>query len=194
MAEYNINTFAPSRDDRATGYASGCAGQFLWLLNGIELACKIIGEEVRRLGLSSAAGSAGTVNVQGEEQQGLDVFANKVLMDCLGSRGNVGLLASEENEEPMVMIEHPEQGEYIVIFDPLDGSSNLDVNVSVGTIFSIYRRTKDQASSWPTKCCNRAELKLRPAMRSTDRRPCWSTPRATAFLVLRSIQPSARSC
>ena len=96
---------------------------------------------MRRLGLSSTAGAVGTVNVQGEVQQGLDVFANKVLMDCLGSRGNVGLLASEENEEPMVMIEHPEKGEYIVVFDPLDGSSNLDVNVSVGTIFSIYRRS-----------------------------------------------------
>jgi fructose-1,6-bisphosphatase I len=140
MADYNINTFARHVVTEQQDMHPTARGSFSWLLNGIELACKIIGEEVRRLGLSSAAGSTGTVNVQGEEQQGLDVFANKVLMDCLGSRGNVGLLASEENEEPIVMIEHPEQGEYIVMFDPLDGSSNLDVNVSVGTIFSIYRR------------------------------------------------------
>jgi fructose-1,6-bisphosphatase I len=140
MADYNINTFARHVATEQQDMHPTARGSFSWLLNGIELACKIIGEEVRRLGLSSAAGSAGTVNVQGEEQQGLDIFANKVLMECLGSRGNVGLLASEENEEPMVMIEHPEQGEYIVMFDPLDGSSNLDVNVSVGTIFSIYRR------------------------------------------------------
>jgi fructose-1,6-bisphosphatase I len=142
MADYNINTFARHIVTEQQDMHPTARGSFSWLLNGIELACKIIGEEVRRLGLSSAAGSAGTVNVQGEEQQGLDVFANKVLMDCLGSRGNVGLLASEENEEPIVMIEHPEQGEYIVMFDPLDGSSNLDVNVSVGTIFSIYRRAE----------------------------------------------------
>jgi fructose-1,6-bisphosphatase I len=140
VADYNINTFARHVVTEQQDLHPTARGSFSWLLNGIELACKIIGEEVRRLGLSRAAGATGTINVQGEEQQGLDIFANKVLMDCLGSRGNVGLLASEENEEPIVMIEHPEQGEYIVMFDPLDGSSNLDVNVSVGTIFSVYRR------------------------------------------------------
>ncbi|MEM9659071.1 MAG: class 1 fructose-bisphosphatase [Planctomycetota bacterium] len=118
-------------------------GNFSWLLSGIVLACKIIGAEVRRLGLSEARGSASDTNVHGEQQQGLDVFANEVLMNCLGSRGNVGLLASEENEEPIVVIEHPQEGEYVVVFDPLDGSSNIDVNVSVGTIFSIYRRSSD---------------------------------------------------
>jgi fructose-1,6-bisphosphatase I len=146
MSQYNINTFARHIVEEQQDLHPSARGNFVWLLGGIELACKIIGEEVRRLGLSSAAGSAGTVNVQGEEQQGLDVFANKVLVDCLGSRGNVGLLASEENEEPIVVIEHPEQGEYVVVFDPLDGSSNLDVNVSVGTIFSIYRRDADRGT------------------------------------------------
>ncbi|MBX3426877.1 MAG: class 1 fructose-bisphosphatase [Pirellulales bacterium] len=115
-------------------------GNFSWLLAGIVLACKIIGEEVRRLGLSTARGAAGETNVHGERQQGIDVFANEVLMECLGARGNVGLLASEENEEPVVVLEAPEKGNYIVVFDPLDGSSNLDVNVSVGTIFSVYKR------------------------------------------------------
>jgi fructose-1,6-bisphosphatase I len=140
MPEYNINTFSRHIVAEQQDQHPGAQGNFSWLLSGLSLACKIIGEEVRRLGLSSAAGPAEGINVHGEQQQGLDVFANNVLMDCLGSRGNVGLLASEENEEPVVIVEHPEQGEYIVVFDPLDGSSNLDVNVSVGTIFSIFRR------------------------------------------------------
>jgi len=140
MPEYNINTFARHIVVEQQDRHPSAHGNFSWLLSGISLACKIIGEEVRRLGLSSAAGAAEGINVHGEQQQGLDVYANNVLMDCLGSRGNVGLLASEENEEPVVIVEHPEQGEYIVVFDPLDGSSNLDVNVSVGTIFSIFRR------------------------------------------------------
>lgn len=147
MPEYNINTFARHVVEQQQDLHPGARGNFSWLLNGIELACQIIGEEVRRLGLSSAAGMVGSVNVQGEQQAGLDVFANEVLMDCLGSRGNVGLLASEENEEPIVIIEQPEQGEYMVMFDPLDGSGNLDVNVSVGTIFSIYRRAESQGKS-----------------------------------------------
>jgi len=140
MPEYNINTFSRHIVAEQQDHHPGAHGNFSWLLSGISLACKIIGEEVRRLGLSSAAGASEGINVHGEQQQKLDVYSNNVLMDCLGSRGNVGLLASEENEEPVVIVEHPEQGEYIVVFDPLDGSSNLDVNVSVGTIFSIFRR------------------------------------------------------
>jgi fructose-1,6-bisphosphatase I len=73
-------------------------------------------------------------------QQKLDVFANHALLHALGNRGNVGILASEENEEPVVVLQNPEHGEYIVVFDPLDGSSNIDLNVSVGTIFAIFRR------------------------------------------------------
>ncbi|MEX0613683.1 MAG: class 1 fructose-bisphosphatase, partial [Pirellulales bacterium] len=72
----------------------------------------------------------------------LDVFANNALLHALANRGNVGVLASEENEEPVVVLADPNCGEYIVIFDPLDGSSNIDLNVGVGTIFSIFRRDK----------------------------------------------------
>src|SRR5204863_2476552 len=70
----------------------------------------------------------------------LDVFANNALLHCLGSRGNIGVLASEENETPVVVLENPKAGKYIVVFDPLDGSNNIDFNSSVGTIFSILRR------------------------------------------------------
>ena len=139
MNEYNIETFERHIVDQQHKKHPDAQGDFSWLLSGIVLACKIIGEEVRRLGLSDSRGTAGSDNVHGEEQQKLDVFANQVLMECLGSRGNVGLLASEEDEDPIVVLENPDQGEYIVVFDPLDGSSNIDVNVSVGTIFSVFR-------------------------------------------------------
>jgi fructose-1,6-bisphosphatase I len=116
------------------------SGEFSLLLSGITLACKMIAAEVRRLGLTGLPGGTGDVNVQGEEQQGLDVFANNALLHTLGHRGSVGVLASEENEDPIVALKDPKHGKYVVIFDPLDGSSNIDVNVSVGTIFSIFRR------------------------------------------------------
>lgn len=78
--------------------------------------------------------------MQGETVQKLDVLANQALLACLGNRGNVGVLASEENDEPAVVLSDPQYGKYVVIFDPLDGSSNIDVNTTVGTIFSILRR------------------------------------------------------
>ena len=116
------------------------SGEFSWLLSGITLACKIVAAAVRRAGLVDVLGTTGQTNVQGEVVQKLDHFANETLLNCLGNRGNVGVLASEENEEPVVVLKDPEHGKYIVIFDPLDGSGNIDVNVSVGTIFSILRR------------------------------------------------------
>lgn len=116
------------------------SGDFSWLLCGITLAAKVVAAQVRRAGLAGILGSAGETNVQGETQQKLDVFANRALLHALGNRGNVGVLASEENEEPVVVLENPDHGKYIVVFDPLDGSSNIDLNVSVGTIFSIFRR------------------------------------------------------
>lgn len=116
------------------------SGEFSWLLSGITLACKIVAAAVRRAGLVDVLGTTGETNVQGEAVQKLDHFANQTLLNCLGTRGNVGLLASEENEEPVVVLQDPEHGKYIVVFDPLDGSGNIDVNVSVGTIFSILRR------------------------------------------------------
>jgi fructose-1,6-bisphosphatase I len=77
-------------------------GQLNWLLAGIVLACKIIGQEVRRIGLSENRNATEQTNVFGEQQMGLDVFANQVLTDCLGTRGNVALIASEEHERPIV--------------------------------------------------------------------------------------------
>jgi fructose-1,6-bisphosphatase I len=118
----------------------GAHGTFSSLLSGMTLATKMIQARVRRAGLMDVLGSAGEVNVQGEVQQKLDVFANQALLDSLGMRDAVAMLISEENEQPVVIDRAPETGRYIVVFDPLDGSSNIDVNVSVGTIFSIFRR------------------------------------------------------
>jgi fructose-1,6-bisphosphatase I len=118
-------------------------GEFSWLLSGITLATKIIADRVRRAGLADILGATGSENVQGEEVQKLDVIANQALLHCLGARGNVAVMASEENEEPVVVSRDRKIGRYVVVFDPLDGSSNIDVNVSVGTIFSILRREED---------------------------------------------------
>jgi fructose-1,6-bisphosphatase I len=119
------------------------SGEFSWLLSGITLAAKMIESRVRRAGLSDILGAAGHSNVQGEVVQKLDVLANQALIHCLGNRGNVAVMASEENAEPVVVEPDREHGRYVVVFDPLDGSSNIDVNVSVGTIFSIFRRDPD---------------------------------------------------
>ena len=113
--------------------------EFSWLLSGITLATKIIAAYVQRAGLLQIMGETGHVNVQGEAVQKLDVFANDTLRRCLGYRGNIGILVSEEDEEPHV-IQEAESGQYIVLFDPLDGSSNINANVSIGTIFSILHR------------------------------------------------------
>lgn len=140
MPTYNIQTFSRHILARQLNLPGQLKCELNWLLSGIVLACKIIGQEVRRMGLSNIRDTVGNVNIHGEQQTGLDVFANNVLTECLGSRGNVALIASEEDEQPVVLMENPTEGSFIVVFDPLDGSSNIDVNVNVGTIFSIYRR------------------------------------------------------
>lgn len=117
-------------------------GTFSWLLSGITLATKMIQAKIRQAGLLDVLGSAGETNVQGETQQKLDVFANQALLHCLSLRDSVAILVSEENEEPVTFDRAPETGKYVIFFDPLDGSSNIDVNVSVGTIFSIFKRPK----------------------------------------------------
>ena len=122
-------------------------GTFSWLLSGITLATKMIQAKIRQAGLLDILGSAGETNVQGETQQKLDVYANQALLHCLGLRDSVAILVSEENEEPVMFDRAPETGKYVIFFDPLDGSSNIDVNVSVGTIFSIFRKPKSDGSS-----------------------------------------------
>ncbi len=130
----------------------GASGEFSWLLSGITLATKMIQARVRRAGLSDILGDHGVVNVQGEVQQKLDVYANEALLHCLSVRESIGILASEENEQPVTTNFQSPSAKYAVVFDPLDGSSNIDVNVSVGTTFSVLKRPAsvehDDVESW----------------------------------------------
>jgi fructose-1,6-bisphosphatase I len=119
------------------------SGEFSWLLSGITLATKIVAAQVRRAGLAGIIGVTRETNVQGEQVQKLDVIANQTLLQFLGNRGNVAIMASEENEDPIIVERDRKHGKHVVVFDPLDGSSNIDVNVSVGTIFSVLRREPD---------------------------------------------------
>ncbi|MHC5022782.1 MAG: class 1 fructose-bisphosphatase [Planctomycetota bacterium] len=120
----------------------GATGEFTWILSAISLAGKTIGNKVRRARIEDVLGVHGETNVHGEMQQKLDVIANEIIMRCLGDRANISVLASEEGEEPVVLRDRTEGGRYCVLFDPLDGSSNLDVSVGVGTIFSIVRNER----------------------------------------------------
>jgi fructose-1,6-bisphosphatase I len=123
------------------------AGTISWILSALSISAKIIADKVRRARLENVLGSVGTENVQGETQQKLDVLANQVLMGALGSREGVAIVASEENEQPVILREDDGRGvsRYCVLFDPLDGSSNLDVCGGVGTIFSILALDGSQA-------------------------------------------------
>jgi len=116
-------------------------GELSRLLRDIGIAAKIVNREVNKAGLMDILGSAGITNIQGEHQQKLDVYANEQFISALRSGGECCIVASEENEDFIrIDSEVSKSAKYIVAIDPLDGSSNIDVNVPVGTIFSIYRR------------------------------------------------------
>ena len=121
-------------------HISDATGTFSWLLSGITLAAKMVEAKIRLGGLADVLGAHGQMNIQGEEQQKLDVYANQALLHCLGMRNSVAALVSEEDDHPVTFNRDAETGKYIIVFDPLDGSSNIDVNVNVGTIFSVLRR------------------------------------------------------
>ena len=114
-------------------------GDFTSLLNDILTACKKISCAVNRGGLIGILGSADTENVQGETQKKLDIISNDIMVDALDWTGHLAGMASEEMEDPLPIPEMYPKGKYLILFDPLDGSSNIDVNLSVGTIFSILR-------------------------------------------------------
>ena len=118
-------------------------GELSNLLYDLCLAAKIISRQVRRAGLTDILGEQGTTNVQGELQQKLDVFANETVRHSVQHTGRVCVMASEEDAEPVPVPirEDRRGGKYVLLYDPLDGSTNIDVNVSIGTIFSIHKRT-----------------------------------------------------
>ncbi|MCA9990407.1 MAG: class 1 fructose-bisphosphatase [Ardenticatenaceae bacterium] len=114
-------------------------GEFTNLLYDIALAAKVIASKTNRAGLANILGRAGSTNIQGEVQQKLDVFADDVIFRLCDHTGRLCLMASEEHEEVIHIPPQFEKGSYVLVYDPLDGSANIDVNVSIGTIFGIYR-------------------------------------------------------
>ncbi len=124
-------------------------GAFTSLLNQIGLAAKLVTAKVRRAGLANVLGYTGDTNVQGEQVQKLDEVANETLLSALGRRGHCAAVASEELEEIRVLSMDP-RAKYVVVMDPLDGSSNIDVNISIGTIFGVLRKSDATVGAEPS--------------------------------------------
>lgn len=124
----------------------GATGDLTQLLNSLQSAIKAVSSAVRRAGIANLYGIAGQVNVQGEEVKKLDVLANELFINLLRSSFTTCLLVSEE-DETVIEVETERQGKYIVCFDPLDGSSNIDCLVSIGSIFSIFKKQGDDIPS-----------------------------------------------
>jgi fructose-1,6-bisphosphatase I len=139
MSAHQIMTIERFIAERQAAYP-GATGELSNLLYDIALAAKLIAREVGHAGLTDILGTAGSINVQGEQQKRLDLFANETLQSILLSAGRVGALISEEDEDMVQATTDEALGKYLVVMDPLDGSSNTDVNVGIATIFGIYRR------------------------------------------------------
>lgn len=150
MSKFNVTTLGQFIIERQNELPVA-KGEFSRLLRDIGIAAKTISREVNRAGLAEILGEAGSENVQGEDQKKLDVIANDLVIDCLTRGGEVCAIASEENDD-LIYIDSPvsKNAKYVVAMDPLDGSSNIDVNVSIGTIFSIFQRVTPVGSQ-PTK-------------------------------------------
>jgi fructose-1,6-bisphosphatase I len=116
-------------------------GELTYLLYDIALAAKIIAHKTNRAGLTDILGRAGAVNIQGEEQEKLDVYADELIVRICDHSGRLCVMASEERPDVIPIPDQYEKGTYVLVYDPLDGSSNIDVNVSIGTIFGIFRTT-----------------------------------------------------
>lgn len=121
---------------------SDATGSLSRVLDDIAIAGKLIASRARRAGLTEALGMSGAINPQGEEQKLMDVYADEVMTSLLSAYGRVCVIVSEEQPEPLIV---DDSAPYVVVHDPLDGSSNIDSNVSVGTIFGIYRRLDPSA-------------------------------------------------
>lgn len=134
-------------------------GDFTNLLYDIAMAAKMIANKTTRAGLADILGSAGSTNVQGESQQRLDIYADKTIFRLVDHTGRVCVMASEEHEDILEIPPEFPKGRYVLVYDPLDGSSNIDVNVSIGTIFGVYRCV-DWARRGRVEDCLQAGSKL----------------------------------
>jgi len=121
-------------------------GAFTTLMNELIVAAKVISREVNRAGIADILGSTGKINVQDEQVQKLDVFSNQIIIERLQHIGQLCCMGSEENADLIDIPPQYPKGNYIILFDPLDGSSNIDVNVSIGTIFGIYKKISEETN------------------------------------------------
>ena len=128
-------------------------GDLTGLFSQISLAAKIISSQVSKAGLANVLGLTGETNVQGEEVKKLDIFANEVLVRCVQQGGTVCVMGSEEVAEPIAVPMKYPKGKYVLQFDPLDGSGNIDINASIGTIFSIHRRVTEGSGAGTLRDC-----------------------------------------
>ena len=118
---------------------------FLSIIKNLVSSSQAISREISRAGLNDIIGFAGNTNVHGEEVKKLDLFANDVITESMNNSGNLCIMGSEENEEPILIPENNKKGKYVLVFDPLDGSSNIDVNVTIGTIWGLYKRLDEDS-------------------------------------------------
>ena len=131
----------------------GATGDFTALLTSLTLAAKIISREVNQAGLVRILGETGEINVHGESVQKLDEFAQQTICRAMGYSGHLCVMASEESENIIPIPDGSKRGRYVLMFDPLDGSSNIDVNASIGTIFSIHRKVTTDGPDGTLKDC-----------------------------------------
>ena len=131
----------------------GATGDFTALLTSLIVAAKIISREVNQAGLAKILGETGEVNVHGERVQKLDEFAQETIYRAMGYSGHLCCMASEESEDLITIPEGRKRGKYVLMFDPLDGSSNIDVNASIGTIFSIHRKVTTNGEDGAIEDC-----------------------------------------
>ncbi len=134
-------------------------GKFTDLMNDIAFAAKLISYHVNKAGLMDILGETDNINVQGEIVKKLDVFANETLIKALDHNGHTCVMASEEEEDIIPIPDAYPLGKYVVVFDPLDGSSNIDANVSVGTIFSVYHRVTPEGRPGAVEDCLQPGIK-----------------------------------
>ncbi len=143
MTTQRIKTLTQFIVERQAEYPQA-KGALTRLLNDLATAAKIVNREINAAGLVDILGFEGTDNIQGESQKKLDVYANERFIEALKGGGECCAIASEENEKIIsFQNEFSERGKYVIAIDPLDGSSNIEANVSIGTVFSIYRRKSD---------------------------------------------------
>lgn len=138
----------------------GATGEFTQLFQQLALAGKIISSRVNQAGLAGLLGHTGKTNIQGETVQKLDEFANRTLIHCIEAGGQVCLMASEEVDDPIPIPTRYPKGRYVLMFDPLDGSSNIDCNIAIGTIFSVHKRVSAASDPGLADCLQQGTRQL----------------------------------